>query len=74
MIKILAVGNSFSQDATHYLHQIAAADKVDMKAGNLYIGGCRLKRHWNNIQTDTQEYLYEENGYSTENTFLFGKH
>ena len=26
MITILAIGNSFSQDATHYLHQIAAAD------------------------------------------------
>ena len=66
LIKILAVGNSFSQDATHYLHQIAAADKVDMKVGNLYIGNCSLERHWNNIQNDAQEYLYEENGYSTE--------
>lgn len=66
MIKILAVGNSFSQDATHYLHQIAAADNVDMKVGNLYIGGCSLERHWNNIQNNAREYLYEENGYSTE--------
>lgn len=66
MIKVLAIGNSFSQDATHYLHQIAAADGVDLKVGNLYIGGCSLERHWNNIQTEAAEYLYEENGYSTE--------
>ncbi len=66
MIKILAIGNSFSQDATHYLHQIAAADHVDTKVGNLYIGGCSLQRHWENIQSKAEEYLYEENGDSTE--------
>ena len=66
MIKILAIGNSFSQDATHYLHQIAAADQVDMKVVNLYIGGCSLERHWNNIQNKAVEYLLEVNGYSAE--------
>lgn len=66
MIKILAIGNSFSQDATYYLHQIAAADHVDMKVVNLYIGGCSLERHWDNIRNDAQEYLYEENGRSAE--------
>lgn len=66
MIKVLAVGNSFSQDATYYLHQIAAADGVDMKAVNLFIGGCSLERHWANIVNDAAEYQYEENGKSTE--------
>ena len=64
MIKILAIGNSFSQDATYYLHQIAAADDVDIKVVNLYIGGCSLERHWNNIQNEAEEYLLEENGCS----------
>ena len=66
MIKILAIGNSFSQDATHYLQQIAAADQVEMKVVNLYIGGCSLERHWNNIQSEAKEYLLEVNGDSTE--------
>ncbi len=66
MLKILAVGNSFSQDATYYLHQIAAADNIDIKAVNLYIGGCSLERHWKNIQNEAEEYLLEENGLSTE--------
>ena len=66
MIKVLAIGNSFSQDATHYLQQIAAADKVDMKVANLYIGGCSLERHWDNIQSGAKDYLYEENGWSTD--------
>lgn len=30
-MKVLAIGNSFSQDATRYLHQIAKADKFDLK-------------------------------------------
>ena len=63
-MKILAIGNSFSQDATHYLHQIAAADQVDLDVVNLYIGGCSLERHWMNIQNEAEEYLYEENGES----------
>ena len=63
---ILAIGNSFSQDATHYLSQIAAADGRDMQVYNLYIGGCSLERHWNNMENGAQDYLLEINGASTE--------
>lgn len=66
MINILAIGNSFSQDATHYLHQIAEADGVETKVVNLYIGGCSLERHWANVQSGAKDYLYELNGKSTE--------
>ena len=66
MIRILAIGNSFSQDATYYLHQIAASGHVEMKVANLYIGGCSLERHWQNIRTDAADYLYELNGRSQE--------
>ncbi len=66
MICILAIGNSFSQDATHYLHQIAEADGVETKVVNLYIGGCSLERHWQNIVTGAADYLYELNGHSQE--------
>ena len=66
MINILAIGNSFSQDATHYLHQIAEADGIETKVVNLFIGGCSLERHWENIESGAEEYMYEENGRSTE--------
>ena len=66
MINILAIGNSFSQDATQYLHQIAEADGVETKVVNLYIGGCSLERHWANVQSGAKDYLYELNGKSTE--------
>ena len=48
-MKILAVGNSFSRNATTYLHQTAAAQGISLTAVNLYIGGCSLethRRHW----------------------------
>ena len=66
MMKVLAIGNSFSQDATHYLHKIAASDGVEMKVVNLYIGGCSLEQHWKNIQADATAYSYELNGQSEE--------
>lgn len=65
-IKILAIGNSFSQDATYYLQQIAMSDGIDAKVVNLYIGGCSLERHWHNIEQNAKVYLYEENGEFTD--------
>ncbi|MCM0650010.1 DUF4886 domain-containing protein [Clostridium swellfunianum] len=65
-IKILAIGNSFSEDATHYLHQISKADGIDTKVVNLYIGGCSLETHWHNAQEDLKLYLYQRDGKSTE--------
>lgn len=64
-MKILAIGNSFSQDATAYLYDIAKAAEIDMKVVNLYIGGCSLERHWNNVLADAKEYVYELNGHPT---------
>ncbi len=61
MIKILAVGNSFSEDATHYLYKIAESADVKMIVGNLYIGGCSLERHVGNAETGAAEYDYQKN-------------
>lgn len=61
-MKILAIGNSFSQDATRYLYKIAHADNINLKVVNLYIGGCSLERHYNNIKTNEKAYEYELNG------------
>ena len=66
MKKILAIGNSFSEDATKYLHQTAKAAGVDTKVVNLYIGGCPLERHWKNMETGEAAYQYQKNGVLTE--------
>jgi len=66
MIKILAIGNSFSEDATAYLYEIAKTEQVELKVVNLYIGGCSLEMHWQNINSGEAAYVYELNGQHTD--------
>ncbi len=61
-MNILAIGNSFSRDATACLHQLLSACGVENTVVNLYIGGCSLERHWQNIEGDRREYEYQLNG------------
>ena len=65
MMKVLAIGNSFSQDATRYLRKIAQASGEDMKVVNLYIGGCPLSRHFKNMNNDERAYSLEFGGETT---------
>ena len=62
-IKLLAIGNSFSEDATYYLHDICQAAGLESKIVNLYIPGCPLEKHWGNIVEDKAAYRYELNGF-----------
>jgi hypothetical protein len=60
-IKILAIGNSFSEDAVeNYLYDIAREDSVTLVIGNMYIGGCSLERHWNNAVNHSKAYSYRK--------------
>lgn len=59
-MKILAIGNSFSQDATKYLQAVAKSAGEDMYVRNLYIGGCSLERHASNVKSGEAAYAYEE--------------
>lgn len=49
VVRILAVGNSFSDDGVEYLDELAKAAGIRLIVGNLYIGGCSLERHWENV-------------------------
>ena len=60
-MKILSIGNSFSQDAHKWLHSIAKADDFKLDTFNLYIGGCSLKMHWKNYINDTMDYELQGN-------------
>ena len=62
MIKILAIGNSFSQDAIRYLYGIARTDGVELKVVNLFIGGCSLAKHYRNMLSEERAYDLELNG------------
>ena len=65
-IHILAIGNSFSRDATAYLHAVCESMGLPTFVVNLYIGGCSLERHWSNIEKNERAYQYQENGIFTD--------
>ena len=64
-MKILSIGNSFSQDAHRYLHRIAEANGEKIKCVNLMIGGCTLRTHYLNMLDNKADYLFEFNGEGT---------
>lgn len=53
--KVLMIGNSFSICLLQHLPQVAADRGVDLDLASLYIGGCSLKRHWENVKKDEDE-------------------
>ena len=64
-MNILTIGNSFSQDATKYLYQVAQSAGVYFQVVNLEIGGCPLEKHFRNIKADAKAYNFEFNGVNT---------
>ena len=61
-IKILAIGNSFSVDATTYLHQFSLCGKREIIIGNLHFGGCSLAQHLVFFDNNDSPYEYFKNG------------
>ena len=60
-IRVLAIGNSFSEDAVeNNLHELGEAQGTCIIVGNMYIGGCPLQRHWDNAQNDRPAYRYRK--------------
>ena len=72
-VKILTIGNSFSRDATRYLHQFAAASGISTLIWNLNIGGCPLERHWENVEKDDSAYGLEINSISADRRISISK-
>ena len=69
MLKILSIGNSFSQDAQRYLTRFAKAAGVDIMTRNLEIGGCSLEQHWNYFKNDEKNYTLEKDGVWAANEY-----
>ena len=67
-MNILCIGNSFSVDATKYLHNIARADGKEINITDLYIGGCSLERHYRNMLSEKAAYALDINGNLTSFT------
>ena len=67
--KILAIGNSFSEDAVeYYLSGLARETGKEIVIGNLYIGGATLEQHVANATGDIAAYSYRKVGVSGNKT------
>lgn len=76
-IKILCVGNSFSCDTIEHVPGVALSlgyEKV--KFGNLYVGGCSIRKHFFHAENDTPAYDYylnEGKGWTVEQRYSIRK-
>lgn len=63
VIRILAIGNSFSDDAIeHYLYDLAKSNSIEVIIGNMYIGGAPVSLHLKNIKENNANYEYRKIG------------
>ncbi|MBR0056269.1 MAG: DUF4886 domain-containing protein, partial [Kiritimatiellae bacterium] len=54
-LRVLAIGNSFSQSLCRYFPAAAAEAGAGIEFCNLFIGGCPLSRHADNIRKGAEE-------------------
>lgn len=60
-LKVLAIGNSFSEDAIEqHLSPLVRAEGVKAIICNMYIGGCSIERHVKNLRGDIPDYRYRK--------------
>lgn len=60
-LKVLAIGNSFSEDAVEeHLSGLVRAEGLTVVIGNMYIGGCSIERHVKNLRGDIADYRYRK--------------
>lgn len=61
VMRVLAIGNSFSVDVVEQnLHELAAEQGTTLVIGNLYIGGCSLQKHLSNMRHNKRAYSYRK--------------
>ncbi len=65
-MNILSIGNSFSQDATRYLYEMAKKQGYkNFHTTNLVIGGCSLYKHFVNMHSGEKAYALAINGHGS---------
>lgn len=47
VLRVLIIGNSFSQNPTTFLPQLVKEGGFQLQLGHAELGGCSLERHWN---------------------------
>ncbi|MBI3855229.1 MAG: DUF4886 domain-containing protein, partial [Planctomycetes bacterium] len=54
-VKLLTIGNSFSQNATHYLGDLAKARGNVLVHQPMSVGGAAMEVHWTKIQANEKD-------------------
>ena len=57
-IKLLMVGNSYSDDTVQWVHEICDSLGIDAVVANLFIGGCDLNTHYDNLLNNNKAYEF----------------
>ncbi|MCM1366626.1 MAG: DUF4886 domain-containing protein [Prevotella sp.] len=61
VIRILAIGNSFSEDAVEQnLREICAPQGIGVEIANLFIPACTIDMHYSNLTNNTPTYSYRK--------------
>lgn len=61
-LKVLAIGNSYSNNTTEFVSKIAESMGYDIEATSLYYPGCSLKQHVTKYENDIADYVLFVNG------------
>lgn len=57
-LNILMIGNSYSDDTSQWVNEICNDLGIEVNIGNLYIGGCSLETHYQNLKNDKNSYEF----------------
>lgn len=78
-LSVLFIGNSFSDDTIDLSYKIAESAGIkNIEIADLYIGGCTIDRHVQNLQNNSADYIFrhfDENGTllnENNSTMLYG--
>ena len=63
-LKVLMIGNSFSICTLRYLPYVAQDRGKKLDLASLYIGGCSLERHWENVEAAATNKLFRPYAYN----------
>ena len=69
-MKLLFIGNSFSQDAGAHLYSLCKAGGADAEILNYIIGGCSFEMHAECIEGNLAKYMIQYNGKEYGNTLF----
>lgn len=54
-VRVFMIGNSFSQNASRYLPDMALEGEYTLELGHAEPGGCSLQRHWDSVAAYLQD-------------------